>query len=116
MGGGTYDTEGVTGVVTQEKIPDIAGSYAAALSDPTGASGKAKAAPYNFFYGPTYSDALRAELTWAAEDWKAKGKPVQPKFVHRRANHPSPSAPKAAGEALATERGCDVRPPLVFAR
>ena len=40
--------------------------------DPTGAGGKAKPAPYNFFYGPSYSDAVRGMLTWAAEDWKAK--------------------------------------------
>jgi branched-chain amino acid transport system substrate-binding protein len=85
------------------------------LSDPTGAGGKAKAAPYNFFYGPSYSDALRGMLTWAAEDWKAKGKSGKPKFVHMGANHPYPNAPKAAGEALAKELGFDVLPPLVFA-
>jgi branched-chain amino acid transport system substrate-binding protein len=115
MGWGTADTEALTGFVAQDKIPDISGSYAAALSDPTGAGGKAKAAPYNFFYGPTYSDALRAELTWAAEDWKAKGKSGKPKFVHMGANHPYPNAPKAAGEAIAKELGFDVLPPLVFA-
>lgn len=115
MGWGTADTEALTSFVAQDKIPDISGSYAAALSDPTGASGKAKPAPYNFFYGPTYSDALRAELTWAAEDWKAKGKPGKPKFVHMGANHPFPNAPKEAGEALAKELGFEVLPPLVFA-
>jgi branched-chain amino acid transport system substrate-binding protein len=115
MGWGTADTEALTGFLAQDKIPDISGSYAAALTDPEGTSGKAKPAPYNFFYGPSYSDALRAELTWAAEDWKAKGKPGKPKFVHMGANHPYPNAPKAAGEALATELGFDVLPPLVFA-
>jgi branched-chain amino acid transport system substrate-binding protein len=115
MGWGTADTEALTGFVAQDKIPDMSGSYAAALADPTGAGGKAKAAPYNFFYGPTYSDALRAELTWAAEDWKAKGKSGKPKFVHMGANHPYPNAPKAAGEAIAKELGFDVLPPLVFA-
>ena len=115
MGWGTADTEALTGFLAQDKIPDISGSYAAALSDPEGSSGKAKPAPYNFFYGPTYSDAMRAMLTWAAEDWKAKGKPGKPKFVHMGANHPYPNAPKAAGEALATELGFEVLPPLVFA-
>ena len=115
MGWGTADTEALTGFLAQDKIPDISGSYAAALTDPEGTSGKAKPAPYNFFYGPSYSDALRAELTWAAEDWKAKGKPGKPKFVHMGANHPYPNAPKAAGEALATELGFEVLPPLVFA-
>jgi branched-chain amino acid transport system substrate-binding protein len=115
MGWGTADTEALTGFLAQDKIPDISGSYAAALTDPTGASGKAKPAPYNFFYGPSYSDALRAELTWAAEDWKAKGKAGKPKFVHMGANHPYPNAPKEAGEAMAKELGFEVLPPLVFA-
>ncbi|WP_315831347.1 ABC transporter substrate-binding protein [Bradyrhizobium prioriisuperbiae] len=115
MGWGTADTEALTGFLAQDQIPDISGSYAAALSDPTGASGKAKPAPYNFFYGPTYSDALRAELSWAADDWKAKGKSGKPKFVHMGANHPYPNAPKEAGEAMAKELGFDVLPPLVFA-
>ncbi|MDU3131576.1 MAG: ABC transporter substrate-binding protein [Bradyrhizobium sp.] len=99
MGWGTADTEALTGFLANDKIPDMSGSYAAALTDPEGTSGKAKPAPYNFFYGPSYSDALRAELTWAAEDWKAKGKPGKPKFVHMGANHPYPNAPKAAGDA-----------------
>jgi len=115
MGWGTADTEALTGFLAQDKIPDISGSYAAALTDPTGASGKAKPAPYNFFYGPSYSDALRAELTWAAEDWKSKGKAGKPKFVHMGANHPYPNAPKEAGEAMAKELGFEVLPPLVFA-
>src|SRR5438876_1637251 len=115
LGWGTADTEALTGFLAEDKIPDISASYAAALSDPTGAGGKAKPAPYNFFYSPSYSDALRAMLTWAAEDWKAKGKSGKPKFVHMGANHPYPNAPKAAGEALATELGFEVLPPLVFA-
>ena len=115
MGWGTADTEALTGFLAQDKIPDISGSYAAALTDPEGTSGKAKPAPYNFFYGPSYSDAMRAMLMWAADDWKAKGKSGKPKFVHMGANHPYPNAPKAAGEALATELGFEVLPPLVFA-
>ena len=115
MGWGTADTEALTGFLANDKIPDFSGSYAAALTDPTGASGKSKPSPYNFFYGPSYSDALRAELTWAAEDWKAKGKTGAPKFVHMGANHPYPNAPKAAGEAMAKELGFEVLPPLVFA-
>ncbi len=115
MGWGTADTEALTGFVAQDKIPFLSASYAGQLTDPTGAAGKSKAAPYNFFYGPSYSDALRAELTWAAEDWKAKGKSGAPKFVHMGANHPYPNAPKAAGEALAKELGFEVLPPLVFA-
>ena len=115
LGWGTADTEALTGFLAEDKIPDISASYAAALSDPTGAGGKAKPAPYNFFYGPSYSDAVRGMLTWAADDWKAKGKSGKPKFVHMGANHPYPNAPKAAGEAIAAELGFDLLPPIVFA-
>ncbi len=115
LGWGTADTEALKKFVAEDKIPDISGSYAAALSDPTGAGGKTEAAPYNFFYGPSYSDALRGMLTWAAEDWKSKGKPGKPKYVHMGANHPYPNAPKAAGEALAAELGFEVLPAIVFA-
>src|SRR4029079_8359121 len=114
MGWGTADTEALTGFVAQDKIPYISASYAAALTDPEGLSGKTKPSPYNFFYGRSYSDAMRALITWAAEDWKTKGKPGKPKFVHMGANHPYPNAPKAAGEALATELGFDVQRPFVF--
>ena len=115
LGWGTADTEALTGFLAEDKIPDISASYAAALSDPTGVGGKAKPAPYNFFYGPSYSDAVRGMLTWAAEDWKAKGKTGKPKFVHMGANHPYPNAPKAAGEAIAAELGFELLPPIVFA-
>ena len=115
LGWGTADTEALTGFVAQDQIPYVSASYAAALTDPSGASGKAKPAPYNFFYGPSYSDSLRAMLTWAAQDWKAKGKPGKPKFVHMGANHPYPNAPKEAGEAVAKELGFDVLPPVQFA-
>ena len=115
VGWGTADTEALKKFVAEDKIPDISASYSAALTDPTGVSGKTEAAPYNLFYGPSYSDALRAELTWAADDWKAKGKSGKPKFVHMGANHPFPNAPKAAGAAIAAELGFEVLEPIVFA-
>src|SRR6202161_4037027 len=40
MGWGTADTEALTGFLAPAKIPDLVGSYAAALSDPEGTSGK----------------------------------------------------------------------------
>jgi branched-chain amino acid transport system substrate-binding protein len=115
LGWGTADTEALTGFLTQDQMPYLSGSYAGALTDPTGASGKAKAAPFNFFYGPSYSDALRGMLSWAAEDWKAKGKTGAPKYVHMGANHPYPNAPKEAGETLAKELGFEVLPAVQFA-
>ena len=109
LGWGTADTEALSSFVAHDQIPYVSASYAAALTDPTGVSGKAKAAPYNFFYGPSYSDALRAMLTWAAQDWKQKGKPGKPKFVHMGANHPYPNAPKEAGEVV--RQGARLRRP-----
>ncbi len=115
LGWGTADTEALIGFVSDDKIPYMSASYAGALTDPTGAGGKGKAAPYNLFYGPSYSDALRGMLTWAADDWKAKGQAGKPKYVHMGANHPYPNAPKEAGETLAKELGFDVLPAVQFA-
>ena len=115
QGWGTADTEAMIAFVTKDEIPYLSASYSAALTDPGGKSGKAKPAPYNFFYGPSYSDAVRALLTWAAEDWKAKGGSAKPKFVHMGANHPYPNSPKEAGEAMATALGFEVIPPVQFA-
>ncbi len=115
QGWGTADTEALIGFVAKDGIPYFSASYSAALTDPTGKSGKTKAAPYNFFYGPSYSDGLRALLTWAAEDWKAKGGSGAPKYVHMGANHPYPNSPKEAGEAMAKELGFEVVPAVQYA-
>ena len=79
MGWGTADTEALVRFVTRDKIPYVSGSYSAALTDAGGKSGRqgVEATPYNFFYGPSYSDALRAMLQWAAQDWKAEGQAGQ---------------------------------------
>lgn len=115
MGWGTADTEALLGFVAQDEIPYMSGSYSAALTDPQGVSGKTKPAPYNFFYGPSYSDSLRAMLTWAAEDWKARGMEGQPSFVHMGANHPYPMSPREAGQETAKELGFEVLPDVQFA-
>jgi branched-chain amino acid transport system substrate-binding protein len=117
QGWGTADTEALVRFVNRDRIPYISGSYSAALTDAAGKSGRqgVEATPYNFFYGPSYSDGLRAMLRWAADDWKARGGQGRPKYVHMGANHPYPNSPKAAGEALAAELGFDVLPAIVFA-
>jgi branched-chain amino acid transport system substrate-binding protein len=115
IGWGTADTEALINFVTNDKIPYLSGSYAGALTDPEGKGEKSeKPAPYNFFYGPSYSDALRAMLQLAADEWKASGKTDKPKYVHMGANHPYPNAPKAAGEARAAELGFEVLPAIQF--
>ena len=116
LGWGTADTEALITFVSKDQIPYISASYAGSLTDPTGKAEKSTAAaPFNFFYGPSYSDAARALVTWAAEDWKKKGGQGKPKYVHMGANHPYPNAPKAAAEALAKELGFDVLPAIQFA-
>src|SRR5690349_7070898 len=40
MGWGTADTEALTGFLANDKIPDMSGSYAAALTDPEGTDRK----------------------------------------------------------------------------
>lgn len=116
QGWGTADTEALITFVARDEIPYISGSYAAALGDPTGKGERStKAAPYNFFYGPSYSDAARALIMWAADDWKAKGGQGKPKYVHMGANHPYPNAPKDAGEEMAKELGFEVLPAVQYA-
>ena len=117
QGWGTADTEALTRFVTRDRIPYISGSYSAALTDAAGRSGRqgVEATPFNFFYGPSYSDALRGMLQWAKQDWDRSGRAGRPKYAHMGANHPYPNSPKEAGESLARELGFDVLPAIQFA-
>jgi branched-chain amino acid transport system substrate-binding protein len=116
LGWGTADTEALINFVTKDKLPYISGSYAGSLTDPTGKAPRAeRAAPYNFFYGPSYSDGARALVQWAAADWKKQNKQAKAKWVHMGANHPYANAPKAASEEYAKELGFDVLPAIQFA-
>lgn len=117
QGWGTADTEALVAMVTKEQIPYYSGSYSATLTDPKGKVNEKseRAAPFNFFYGPSYSDAVRAMVQWAADDWKAKGGQGKPKWVHMGANHPYPNSPKAAEEAYAKDLGFEVLDPITFA-
>jgi branched-chain amino acid transport system substrate-binding protein len=117
QGWGTADTEALVRFVNRDRIPFISGSYSAALTDAGGKSGRqgVEPSPYNFFFGPSYSDALRGMLRWAADDWKARGQQGRPKYVHMGGNHPYPNSPKEAGEAMARELGFDVLPAIQFA-
>ena len=109
IGWGTADTEALMETIARDKIPFFSGSYAGQLTDPTGkAPNSFKAAPYNFFYGPSYSDACRGLLTWALKDWESKEKSDKPKFVHMGDNHPYPNAPKQACREYAQELGFEV--------
>lgn len=115
QGWGTADTEALVQFVARDEIPYFSASYSGHLTDPTGQNPDTKApAPYNFFYGPSYSDGCRALVKWAVEDWEKKSGEGQAKYVHMGDNHPYPNAPKAACEAYAAELGMEVLSPIVF--
>ena len=117
QGWGTADTEALVALRRQGRDPLLLRLLCRGADRSQRQSGErsTKAAPFNFFYGPSYSDALRALLQWAAEDWKTKGGSGKPKYVHMGANHPYPNSPKEAGEELAKELGFDVLPAVQFA-
>ena len=113
QGWGTADTEALISFVTRDEIPNVSGSYSAHLTDPTGKNPNTKLpAPYNFFYGPSYSDACRALAQWAKKDAEAKGI-ENPTFIHTGDNHPYPNAPKEACKAYVEELGMTYAPPVV---
>ncbi|MBA6340900.1 ABC transporter substrate-binding protein [Colwellia sp. MB02u-10] len=115
QGWGTADTEALISFVARDKVPVFSASYSGHLTDPTGKNPHTKKpAPYNFFYGASYSDACRGLVQWAAQDWKDKGEKGKPKFTHIGANHPFPNAPKEACAEYATELGFDVQPAVVI--
>ncbi len=114
QGWGTADTEALVPMVSKDQIPYFSASYSGHLTDPAGkGTHGSKPAPYNFFYGPSYSDACRALVQWAAADAKAKNI-AQPKFVHMGDNHPYPNAPKAACAEYAKEQGFQVLEPIQY--
>lgn len=115
QGWGTADTEALKEKVAQDQVVYISAGYSNHLTDPTGKGVKSKgAAPYNFFYSPSYSDACRGLVKWAADDWKAKKGVGKPKFVHMGDNHPYPNAPKDACGDYAVELGFDIVPAIVY--
>ncbi|HEY0876826.1 MAG TPA: ABC transporter substrate-binding protein [Zeimonas sp.] len=114
QGWGTGDTEAMVSFVAKDEIPYYSASYSGHLTDPTGKGPHgSKAAPYNFFYGPSYTDGCRALVQWAASDAKKKNI-ASPKFVHMGDNHPYPNAPKAACGEYAKEMGFTVVPPIQY--
>lgn len=115
QGWGTADTEALIGFVSKDKIPYLSLSFSGHLTDPTGKGANTKkAAPYNFFVGPSYSDGVRALIQWAAADWKQKGHSGKPSYLHMGDNHPYPNAPKVAGYDYAKELGFEILPALTY--
>jgi branched-chain amino acid transport system substrate-binding protein len=98
-GWGTGDTLALKDFVNKEKIPYFSGSFAADLTDPT-------KTPYNFFVAPSYSDQLRAWLSWVKADWKDKSR--NPKVAFFYGDNAYGKAPMEAGRRFAKENGIDL--------
>lgn len=113
QGWGTGDTEALVSSVAKDEIPYFSASYSGHLTDPQGKT-SAKPAPYNFFYGPSYTDGCRGLVDWAGADWKKKGGKGAPKFVHMGDNHPYPNSPKDGCGAYAKEKGFEILNPIQY--
>lgn len=114
QGWGTGDTEALISFVAKDEIPNFSASYSAHLTDPTGKNpNTAKPAPYNFFYGPSYSDGARALVEWAAQDWKQSGQQGMPKFVFAGTDKPYAETMRTPAEERAKELGFEVLQSLV---
>ena len=124
QGWGTPDTESLVDLAAKDQIVFMSGSSSGHVTDPTGRSTWAKtAAPYNFFYGPSYSDGCRGLVQWAAEEWR-KSVPAdqsvflkdlhRPKFVHMGDNAAYPEAPREACASYARDLGFEVLPAIRY--
>jgi branched-chain amino acid transport system substrate-binding protein len=108
QGWGTQIGQAMTDPVASDRVPFFSASYAGTFTDPD-------VAPYNFFYGPSYSDGCRGLLEWAKNDWAQRQGSTAPTYVHMGDNHPYPNAPKKACETYAEELGFVVLPAIVVA-
>jgi len=97
-GWGTGDTLALKEFVNKDKVPYFSGSFAGDLTDPS-------KTPYNFFVAPSYSDQLRAWLSWVKADWKDKSRAPRVAFFY--GDNPYGKAPMEAGRRFARENGID---------
>ncbi len=98
-GWGTGDTLALKDFVNRDKVPYFSASFAGDLTDP-------QKTGYNFFVGPSYSDQLRAWLSWVKADWKEKGR--NPKVAFFYGDNAYGKAPIEAGRRFCKENGIDL--------
>jgi len=98
-GWGTGDTLRLKDSVNADKVPYFSGSFAGDLTDPA-------KTPYNFFVAPSYSDQVRAWLSWVKEDWKDKSR--KPKVAFFYGDNAYGKAPMPAAKKFCEEIGIDV--------
>jgi branched-chain amino acid transport system substrate-binding protein len=98
-GWGTGDTLALKNFINEDKVPYFSGSFAGDLTDPA-------KTPYNFFVAPSYSDQIRAWLSWVKEDWKDKTR--APRVAFFFGDNAYGKAPLPAGRAFAKDIGVEV--------
>ncbi len=98
-GWGTGDTEGLKAQVNQDKIPYLSASFSGHLTDPS-------KTPYNFFVAPSYSDQLRAWLSWVKDDWKDKSR--APKVAFFYGDNAYGKSPIEAGRRFCKDTGIEL--------
>jgi branched-chain amino acid transport system substrate-binding protein len=103
-GWGTADTIALRDFVNRDKMPYFSASFSADLTDPS-------KTPYNFFVSASYSDQLRAWLTWVKSDWKDTSR--NPKVAFFYGDNAYGRAPIEAGKQFAKEIGVDLVAELI---
>lgn len=98
-GWGTGDTEGLKALVNADKVPYVSASFSGHLTDPA-------KTPYNFFVAPSYSDQLRAWLSWVKDDWKDKTR--NPRVAFYYGDNAYGKSPMEAGRQFCKEKGIDL--------
>jgi branched-chain amino acid transport system substrate-binding protein len=98
-GWGTGDTLAMKEFINADKIPYVSASFSGDLTDPA-------RTPYNFFVAPSYSDQIRAWLSWVKEDWKDTTRAPRVAFFY--GDNAYGKAPIPAGRAFAKETGIEV--------
>jgi branched-chain amino acid transport system substrate-binding protein len=98
-GWGTGDTLRLKDSVNADKVPYFSGSFAGDLTDPA-------KTPFNFFVAPSYSDQVRAWLSWVKEDWKDKTR--KPRVAFFFGDNAYGKAPIPAAKKFCEESGIEV--------
>jgi branched-chain amino acid transport system substrate-binding protein len=98
-GWGTGDTVAMKELIVADKVPYFSASFFGGLTDPS-------KTPYNFFASPSYSDQLRAWLTWVKADWKDKSRAPRVAFMY--GDNPYGKAPIEAGRLFCKETGIEL--------
>lgn len=100
LGWGTADTEALSPLVGQDKIPYMSASYAESLVDNTTNH------PYNFLLGTTYSDQMRVLLKYVKDNWKQTDRKAGVAFVYP--DNPYGRSPIPTGREVAGRLGINV--------